>query len=358
MRRSCHLLLGLVWLFLASAHTAQAQPFGSWLALAGQPTHGYLQIPHHPSLNPANAFTFEAWVAISNSAVDEDCRSIAGKGRTGGWWLGQCTVNGQPTLRSQLKGAVSARNGGIIPRGVWTHIAVTFDGSKRRHYVNGELAAEFKETGPLPASTEAMRIGSDVSWQLAPSGSIDEVRLWTVARTIDQIRSNLNKRITARQPGLAGVWPLDGNGSDVTGARHGALGGSGAGFDHLATVSGCGASTATTFCLNDRFTVKAFWRTSATPGTPADGQAQIASCATPGCGLFWFFSPTNWEVMVKSINGCGLNNRWWVFSAATTNVFYRLEVTDVQSGETKIYFNYPGPPAPAVTDTSAFATCP
>jgi hypothetical protein len=30
-------------------------------------------------------------------------------------------------------------------------------------------------------------------------------------------------------------------------------------------------------------------------------------------------------------------------------------VTDVLSGETKIYFNYQGPPAPAVTDTSAFA---
>jgi hypothetical protein len=63
-------------------------------------------------------------------------------------------------------------------------------------------------------------------------------------------------------------------------------------------------------------------------------------------------------VMVKVLNGCGLNNRWWLFSAATTNVFYRLEVTDVTTGTSKIYFNYPGPPAPAVTDTDAFATCP
>jgi len=75
-------------------------------------------------------------------------------------------------------------------------------------------------------------------------------------------------------------------------------------------------------------------------------------------GLFWFFSSDNWEIMVKALNGCGLNNRYWIFSAATTNVFYRMEVFDTVGLEQKIYFNYPGPPAPAVTDTDAFATCP
>jgi hypothetical protein len=62
--------------------------------------------------------------------------------------------------------------------------------------------------------------------------------------------------------------------------------------------------------------------------------------------------------MLKVIDGCTLSHSFWVFSAATTNVFYRLEVTDVRAGTTKVYFNYPGPPAPAVTDTNAFATCP
>ena len=62
--------------------------------------------------------------------------------------------------------------------------------------------------------------------------------------------------------------------------------------------------------------------------------------------------------MVKTVNACGFNNRYWAFSAGTTNVFYRLEVLDVRAGVNKIYFNYPGPPAPAVTDTAAFATCP
>jgi len=360
MRRSVQPVLVLALLLLVGAAGAQAQPFSAWLvSTPGYPTSsGWVQIPHHASLNLTAAFTFEAWVAITNSTTGEDCRSIAGKNYTQAWWLGQCNVAGQPTLRSYLKGGGSLRNGGIIPRNVWTHVAVTFDGSVRRHYINGELAASFAETGPLTTSTDPMRIGSDVQWLHSPTGAIDEVRLWSVARTIDQIRANLNKRITAAQPGLVAVWSLDANGDDIIGARDGSLTGTGVGFLSAPVILSCGSSTATTLCLNDRFVVRAFWRTNPTPGTPPDGQAQVAGCPNTSSGLFWFFSSNNWEVMVKVLNGCGLNNRWWVFSAATTNVFYRLEATDVRSGETKIYFNYPGPPAPAVTDTSALATCP
>lgn len=358
MRRSFQLAIVFMLLLLAGAAGSQAQPFGAWLVMTGGGTHGYVQIPHHPSLNPTGAFTIEAWVSITNNATGEDCRSIVGKDWTESWWLGLCNVGGQPTLRSYLKGSSSARNGGTITRNVWTHLAVTFDGATRRHYINGELAASFAEAGPLTTSTDPMRIGSDVSWQFTPAGAIDEVRLWSVARSITQIRDNLNERITSAQPGLVAVWALDGNANDIIGARDGALGGSGVGFLTAPVAVSCGVSTATTLCLNNRYTVRSFWRTNPTPGSATDGQGQVASCPNTGSGLFWFFSATNWEVMVKVLNGCGLNNRWWVFSAATTNVFYRLEVTDVTSGTQKIYFNYPGPPAPAVTDTDAFATCP
>lgn len=355
MRRRVHLTIGTLLLLLGGTAGLQAQPFGAWMDLVGSPTNGYVEIPHHASLNPASAFTIEAWVSISNGG---GCRSIAGKNWEVSWWIGQCTVGGQPTLRSYLHGSDSQRNGGIIPLNVWTHVAVTYDGVRRRHYINGELAAEFNETGALPSSANPMRIGSDVLWNFSPDGDIDEVRLWNVARTTTQIRDSLNEPITADQPGLVAVWPLDGNANDIIGARDGAVGGSGVSAQTFPVVFDCGASTATTLCLNDRFQVRAFWRTNPTPGTPTDGQAQVAGCANPDSGLFWFFSATNWEVMVKALNGCGLNNRFWIFSAATTNVFYRLEVLDVRSGTQKIYFNYPGPPAPAVTDTSAFATCP
>jgi hypothetical protein len=333
---------------------AQAQPFGAWLTMNG--SSGYIQIPHSTALNPTGAITIEAWVSSTNSTVAEDCRSIAGKDYTLAWWIGQCTVGGQPVLRSYMRGGGSSKNGGVIPRGQWTHVAVTSDGATRRHYINGELAASFAEAGPLTISGAVMRIGSDVSWEHTPTGAIDEVRLWNVVRTQDQIRSTINVPVNTGQPGLVSVWSLDANGNDAVGGHNGVLTGAGVGFLSFPIGPPCSASTVSALCLQGRFLITTTFRTATAPG-PSDGSGHVV-VAGANSGIFWFFSSDNWEVMVKAINGCGLNNRYWIYSAATTDRFYRMEVFDTLHPTSKIYFNYAGPPAPAVTDSSAFATCP
>jgi hypothetical protein len=332
------LLLGLA---LVAAPIA-AQPFGAWLTLTGAETT-YISIPHSASLNPTGGFTFEAWVAVTASS---GCDSIAGKNYTQAWWVGICGT----TLRSYLRGGGSARDGGTVPAGEWTHIAVTWDGATRRHYINGEVVASFAEASSPTTSTSAVRIAGDTAYQFAPAGAIDEVRLWNVARTTQQIRAAINVPITAGTPGLVAVWGLNANASDVTGAHNGS-GVGGPGYLTFPVAPFC-VPNATTLCLDGRFAVTVKWRT-----VSSSGVGTVASCATDESGLFWFFNPLNWEVMVKSVNACGLNDRYWIYSAATTDQFYRMTVTDVH-GASKTYFNYPGAPAPAVTDSDAFATCP
>lgn len=354
-RRRFPSLAALVLLVLAAAlarpQAAEAQPFHNYLGFVGSPTHGYVRVPHSASLNPTGGFTFEAWVRIHQSGVAE-CDSIAGKNFLQAWWIGLCGTN----LRSSLKGDGSARTVGTIPADIWTHIAVTFDGVNRRHYINGELVGTFAEPGPLSTSGSELRIGSDVSWQFTPVGRIDEVRLWNVARTQAQLRAAINVQINTAQPGLVSVWAFQSSYADIIGANEGAPIGAGLTFFFFNPGGSCVVGNSTTLCLGGRFLVTARFRTGA-PGT-AEGTGQTVPVDNPGSGLFWFFSPDNWEVMVKAINGCGFNNHHWIFSAASTNLFYRLEVFDLEEGKQKIYFNYPGPPALAVTDTSAFATCP
>jgi hypothetical protein len=111
--------------------------------------------------------------------------------------------------------------------------------------------------------------------------------------------------------------------------------------------------SSTTICLSGgRFAVSVQFRNN--------GQLQNATGIkyTDGSGLFWFFGADNIEILMKVLNACGLNNRIWVFTAATTNVEYHLKVIDTKNGTTKTYDNVAGPPAPAITDTGAFATCP
>jgi hypothetical protein len=330
---------------LAAVSPILAQPFGAFLTLTG--ASGYVEIPYSAALNPTSAFTFEAWVSVTDANGGTGCSSIAGNGWTQAWWVGICGT----TLRSYLKGSTSNHDGGTLNSN-WNHIAVTFDGTNRRHYIDGEIVGTFPETGPLTTSTSAMRIGSDVSWQFTPSGAIDEVRLWNVARTTDQIRNTINVPLSAATPGLVAVWSLDGSGTDALGAHNGARTGAG-GFLDFPVALGC-TPTATSMCFEGRFAVSASYRTS----SGATGVGTVVPGASSNSGLFWFFSSDNWELLVKELNGCGLNNRRWLFSAATTNVHYRLTVLDITHGAQKIYFNYQGVSAPAVTDTDAFATCP
>ena len=103
-----------------------------------------------------------------------------------------------------------------------------------------------------------------------------------------------------------------------------------------------------------RFRAEATW--NAPDG--ATGVAKAAAPAADGSGLLWFFSPDNWELLVKVIDGCDFNQRYWVFAAGTTNVAYTLTVTDTKTGRVVRYENPLGRSSPAVIDTNAFATCP
>ncbi len=119
-------------------------------------------------------------------------------------------------------------------------------------------------------------------------------------------------------------------------------------------VEGCG-DDADHLCLNrERFEIEVEWEDFA----GQTGRGQVVPFGTADSGLFWFFSDANWEMLVKVLDGCALNEHYWVFSAATTNVSYTLRVRDTLTGAVVEYDNPLGVAANAITDTNAFATCP
>ncbi len=123
-------------------------------------------------------------------------------------------------------------------------------------------------------------------------------------------------------------------------------------FDVETNTGGC-TNTSTTLCLNNRFRISVNWRNFEN----VNGLGRVA-LSQGDSGIFWFFQNDNWEVMMKVLNGCGINQHYWVFFAATTSVQFNIQVTDTVSNQTMTYFNPLGNPADAITDTLAFATCP
>ncbi len=59
----------------------------------------------------------------------------------------------------------------------------------------------------------------------------------------------------------------------------------------------------------------------------------------------------------RVLDGCAINDRFWVFAAGATSVEYTLRVTDTETGAVNEYVNPLGNAADALTDTQAFATC-
>ncbi len=110
----------------------------------------------------------------------------------------------------------------------------------------------------------------------------------------------------------------------------------------------------TGLCVDhDRFAVEVVWR----DGRGRSGVARATPAVSRDAGVLWFFAEANWEMLVKVLDGCAINDRFWVFAAATTDVEYGLRVTDTATGAVKTWFNPRGNAAAAVTDTAAFATC-
>ena len=109
--------------------------------------------------------------------------------------------------------------------------------------------------------------------------------------------------------------------------------------------------SATSLCLlNGRYDVTVSYST-------LEGESGGGRTARPGTvdsGLFYFFNPGNWEMLVKVLDGCTFNQRHWVFAASATDLGLDLQVRDTVTGQMKQYTKDAGSAAPAVVDVSAF----
>jgi len=104
---------------------------------------------------------------------------------------------------------------------------------------------------------------------------------------------------------------------------------------------GAGCSTPSELCLNEgRFRVSVEWR------DPKDGRRRpamvVPQAVASDSGLFWFFDPSNLELVVKVLDGTGVNGHFWVFAGALSDVEYWVRVSDTVAPAVRDYHNPPG----------------
>jgi enediyne biosynthesis protein E4 len=198
-------------------------------------TDDHVAIAGAASLALTNQVTVEAWInpeAISSTKAqnrivtkDSSLELTISTGDTG------CSFNstGHVQWRATIAGVNRRICGGTLTPGRWTHVAGTYDGSKFSLYVDGLRVATASRAGPLNPSTKPLFIGNAHTLTTGIRGAVDEVRVWNLARTQDQILAAKNSELDGTELGLLAYYTLnEGTGQLATdfsaNALHGQLG--------------------------------------------------------------------------------------------------------------------------------------
>jgi hypothetical protein len=96
----------------------------------------------------------------------------------------------------------------LTPLNQWSHIACTYDGTNMRVYINGNLAATTAKTGTIANPSVAIIIGATSNQGWYYKGSLDEMRVWNVARSQTEIQNNMNS-VAANSTGLVAYYPFN-----------------------------------------------------------------------------------------------------------------------------------------------------
>ena len=95
-----------------------------------------------------------------------------------------------------------------ITAGSWSHIALTFDGSTMRAYINGVAAGTKSVSGTMFNSTAPIEIGARNNAHFF-NGNIDEVRIWSKVLTVAEISAQKDKSIPSNTPSLVAYYKLN-----------------------------------------------------------------------------------------------------------------------------------------------------
>lgn len=114
----------------------------------------------------------------------------------------------------------------------WYHVAGVYDGDTMKLYVNGILeATSTKDSGNIAYDNSWLSLGmyKDNNETIPLRGSIDEVRIWNIVRSQEDIRETMCRKLKGNENGLVKYFRLDSYEGDtayemVTGV-HGKLNG-------------------------------------------------------------------------------------------------------------------------------------
>ncbi len=175
-------------------------------------TDDYVNTSHGARFNVGNTLTIEAWIKPASlsgrrGVFSMRLNNVAGSFQlevgTGSSGENRVAVTGVNTRVAQMDDHAPAPN-------QWTHIAYArgeTGAGTHTLYVNGvaqTLISDADYTFINNSSDKVIGSGT-LGGQLFP-GQIDELRVWSVARTEDEIRDNMHRQLNGDEAGLVAYY--------------------------------------------------------------------------------------------------------------------------------------------------------
>jgi len=197
------------------------QTRGNSVTLDG--ANDYIDLGATTTLENQSGFTFETW--IKPITIDVNSERVFSKRLNNNSRIEIFLGNGGAQADNQFL-KISICNGTSqtanapnlsVPVGVWTHIAVTFDGTasagnRLKFYANGirQTLSSDPSATTTPSGTGNAHIGNRSDNNNKHSNiEVDEVRLWNVARTEQAVRENMHLTLTGCETGLVSYYQLN-----------------------------------------------------------------------------------------------------------------------------------------------------
>ncbi len=212
--------LFLFWLYLATPLVAENRV----LELDGQGS--YMQLPGH-IFDDLEEATVEAWVKWDEwgyfsqwfaFGTDADAVEAGGRWRA----MGSNHYDRAHTLQFFIYGPDEDAPHVLATeaewrQGAWCHLAVVTGREGMRFYCNGVLVGQNEYAGAMAAIAPGPHnyLGRS-HWRDNTyfHGQLDEVRVWSRARSAAQIRATMQRRLTGGEDGLVGLWNCDAGGAE------------------------------------------------------------------------------------------------------------------------------------------------
>ena len=167
--------------------------FGRALSFDG--SNDLVTVADAAALHLTSGITLETWV---NPSRLTGWRTAVLKEQSAGlaWSLYANTDTNRPSAHVFTTAESEIRGSATLPLGAWSHLAMTYEGTTLRLYVNGTLVGTRAATGALASTTQPLRFGGNGVWSEWFEGSMDEIRIYGRALSAAEIQADMARPVT------------------------------------------------------------------------------------------------------------------------------------------------------------------